>query len=290
MRLETRAPGKINVCLYLGPTRERACRHELVSIMQSVTLADRLRIEWAPEDSKHDVVVCPGVEGPNLVETAIAAFRKATSWDGAPVRIAVDKRLPVAAGMAGGSADAAAALRLLARVSQIDDDELLHHIAVTLGADVPAQVRPGRVLATGAGEHVERVPGVARYGVLIVPGDAPLRTPDVFKEADRLGLPRKAKALAAALEAVREGLPDLPDALCVNELEPAALSLRPELRETLAQVRDAGADVAMVSGSGPTVLGLFHDRHAAKRARDEHFPGCKVAKPVGPHGGEVLAA
>jgi 4-diphosphocytidyl-2-C-methyl-D-erythritol kinase len=55
-------------------------------------------------------------------------------------------------------------------------------------------------------------------------------------------------------------------------------------------VKDAGADVAMVSGSGPTVLGLFRDRHAAKAARDAHFPGCKVAKPVGAHGGEVLAA
>lgn len=289
MRLETRAPGKINVCLFLGPTRERDGRHELVSIMQSVTLADRVRIEWA-EDAEQDVVVCPGVEGPNLAGAAIAAFRKATGWDGDPVRISIDKRIPVAAGMAGGSADAAAALRLLARASEIEDDELLHHIAVTLGADVPAQVKPGRVLATGAGEHVERVPGVARYGVLVIPGDEPLRTPDVFKEADRLGLPRKAKGLAQALDAVRQGLPDLPDELCVNELEAAAVSLRPELSETLARVKDAGADVAMVSGSGPTVLGLFHDRHAAKRARDEHFPGCKVAKPVGPHGGEVLAA
>jgi 4-diphosphocytidyl-2-C-methyl-D-erythritol kinase len=289
MRLETRAPGKINVCLFLGPARERDGRHELVSIMQSVTLADRLRIEWA-DGAASDQVHCPGVEGPNLVETAIAAFRKATSWDGDPVKISIDKRLPVAAGMAGGSADAAAALRLLARVSDIDDDELLHHIAVTLGADVPAQVTPGRVLATGAGEHVERVPGVARYGVLVVPSDEPLRTPDVFREADRLGLPRKAKGLKEALDTVQSALPDLPDELCVNELEAAALSLRPELHETLAQVRAAGADVAMVSGSGPTVLGLFHDRHAAKRARDEHFPGCKVAKPVGPHGGEVLAA
>jgi 4-diphosphocytidyl-2-C-methyl-D-erythritol kinase len=192
--------------------------------------------------------------------------------------------------MAGGSADAAAALRLLARASGIEDPELLHEIALGLGADVPAQVRPGRVLATGAGEVIERIPGVARYGVLVVPGDGPLPTPAVFREADRLGLPRDAAGLADALAMVKAGLPDLPDALCVNELEPATLSLRPELSETLARVRDAGADVAMVSGSGPTVLGLFHDRAAAKAARDARFPGCKVAKPVGPHGGEVLAA
>lgn len=289
MRLETRAPGKINVCLFLGPTREDG-RHELVSVMQSVTLADRLRLEEDGDGASADRVDCPGVEGPNLVTTAIERFRQATRWDGAPVRISIDKRLPVAAGMAGGSADAAAALRLLASASGIDDPELLHDIAIGLGADVPAQVLPGRVLATGAGEVIERIPGVTRYGVLVVPSEKRLSTPDVFREADRLGLPRDAHALADALDAVRAGLPDLSDELCVNELQPAAVSLVPELEDTLARVRDAGADVAMVSGSGPTVLGLFHDRAAARAARDAHFPGCKVAKPVGPHGGEVLAA
>jgi 4-diphosphocytidyl-2-C-methyl-D-erythritol kinase len=295
VRLETRAPGKINVCLFLGPTRADG-RHELVTVMQSVTLADRLRLEVADGDGDGtsadggDRVDCPGVDGPNLVSTAIERFRSATRWGGGPVRISIDKRLPVAAGMAGGSADAAAALRLLARASGVEDLELLNDIAIGLGADVPAQVLPGRVLATGAGEVVERIPGVTRYGVLVVPSEHGLSTPDVFREADALGLPRDRQGLQEALDAVRAGLPDLPDELCVNELQPAALSLRPELDDTLRRVREAGADVAMVSGSGPTVLGLFHDRAAAKAARDRDFPGCKVAKPVGPHGGEVLAA
>jgi 4-diphosphocytidyl-2-C-methyl-D-erythritol kinase len=205
------------------------------------------------------------------------------------VRITVEKRIPVAAGMAGGSADAAAALRLLARAAKIADRELLLDIAAGLGADVPAQVRPGRVLATGAGELVERVPGVARYAVLVVPSPTPLATPDVYREADRLGLPRDAAGLADALDAVRAALPDLPDALCVNELQPAALSLRPELAGTLDAVRAAGADVAMVSGSGPTVLGLFRDTDAGKAAA-KRFPGSHVARPVGPHAGEVLAS
>jgi 4-diphosphocytidyl-2-C-methyl-D-erythritol kinase len=286
MRLETRAPAKINVCLFLGPTRSDG-RHALVSVMQSISLADRLVLE--PSDSVGDEVVCPGVDGPNLVDAAIAAFRAAARWSGDGVRITVDKRIPVAGGMAGGSADAAAALRLLATAADLDETELLYSVATGLGADVPAQVRPGRVLASGAGEVLERVPGVARYSVLVVPDDAPLSTADVFREADRLGLPRDAAELEAAHATVSAALPDLADELCVNELEPAALSLRPYLRERLDAMREMGADVAMVSGSGPTVLGLFRDGDAA-RAAVERFPGGLLARPVGPHAGEVLAA
>lgn len=285
MRLETRAPAKINVCLFVGPTRDDG-RHELVSVMQSVSLADRLRLE--PGEGA-DAVECPGVDGDNLVATTIERFRTVTRWDGDPVRISIDKRIPVAGGMAGGSADAAAALRLLGQASGMDDDDLLHDIAVGLGADVPAQVRPGRVLATGAGEHVERVPGVARYAVVVVPAGEPLSTPAVFREADRLGLPRDPEGLAQALADVRAALPDLPDELCVNELEPAALSLRPHLGQTLDALRAEGADVAMVSGSGPTVLGLFRDADAG-RAAAQRFPEAHVARPVGPHAGEVLAS
>ncbi|QEC47484.1 4-(cytidine 5'-diphospho)-2-C-methyl-D-erythritol kinase [Baekduia soli] len=283
--LETRAPAKINVCLYLGPTREDG-RHELVSVMQSVSLTDRVRLEHAAE---RDEVVCPGVDGENLVGTAIARFRAQTGWDGDPVRISIKKRIPVAAGMAGGSADAAAALRLLGRASGREDPDLLTAIAEGLGSDVPAQVLPGRVLATGAGERLERVPGVARYAVLVVPAGRPLATPDVYREADRLGLGRDHAGLEQALQIVRAGLPDLADPLCVNELEPAALSLCPELAETLDAVRGAGADVAMVSGSGPTVLGLFHDPDAGEAAV-QRFPGAVVTRPVGPHAGEVLAS
>lgn len=283
MRLQTRAPGKINVCLYLGPTRADG-RHELVSVMQSVSLSDRVWLEVG--DGGGDSVECPGVEGDNLVTAAIARFRQVTGWDGEPIHIGIEKRIPVAAGMAGGSADAGAALRLLAHASGLGDPDELQAVAAELGADVPAQVRPGRVLATGAGEVLERVPGVARYAVLVVPAAEGLSTADVFREADRLGLPRDAAGLAAIRAEVEAALPDLPDALCVNELEPAALSLRPELGQTLDAVRAAGADVAMVSGSGPTVLGLFRDLDAGRAAVDV-FPGSVVARPVGPHAGEV---
>jgi 4-diphosphocytidyl-2-C-methyl-D-erythritol kinase len=246
-----RAPAKINVCLFLGPQRPDG-RHELVTIFQPVALYDELTLE----PGERDEVVCEGVEGPNLVADAVAAFRAETGFD-QPVRITVRKRIPVAGGMAGGSADAAATLRLLSRYSGFEPDLLA--IAELLGADVPGQVAPARYLATGAGERLEPLAPVAPYGVLVLPGSEPLSTRAVFERAAELGLRRSSDDLAGRLAAVRAAGPDLPDELCVNDLEPAALDLMPEIRERMAQARAAGADHVLLSGSGPTVLGLFHD-------------------------------
>ena len=152
------APGKVNLCLFLGPARADGL-HELVSLLEPVTLADEL--ELAPTPATRDEVSCPGVEGPNLAAEALASFRAAASWDGPPVRVTIDKRIPVAAGMGGGSSDAAATLRLAARAAGRGAD-LLPAIAPRLGADVPALLDPGPVLVTGAGEHVEPLPPLPR--------------------------------------------------------------------------------------------------------------------------------
>jgi 4-diphosphocytidyl-2-C-methyl-D-erythritol kinase len=248
-----KAPAKINVCLFLGPTRPSDGRHELVTVFQPVDLHDDVHLEPAAQDE----CVCDGVAGDNLALAALRAFRDATGWDGPPVRVVIDKRIPVAGGMAGGSADAAATLRLLQEHTGIEAD--VQAIAATLGADVPAQVRPARYLATGAGEILQPLPPVPTYGVLVVPSPQGLSTADVFREADRLGLPRP--DLAERLAAV-QAHPDLPAELVVNDLQPAALSLRPDLQATLDRVREAGADRALISGSGPTVLGLFNDPRA----------------------------
>jgi 4-diphosphocytidyl-2-C-methyl-D-erythritol kinase len=279
------APAKINVCLFLGPTRADG-RHELVSVMQSITLADT--VELGPAGAAHDEVVCPGVDASdNLALRAIEAFRAATGWAGPPVRVTIDKRIPIAAGMAGGSADAAATLRLLAGHTALGDPAALHGVAAGLGADVPAQLFPGRALATGAGEVVERLPAPEpSYGVLVLPSARGLSTASVFREADRLGLPRDAASLQERLTAVREALPDLPSTVAVNELEPAARSLRPDIDEALAVAREAGARHALLSGSGPTVLGLFAAPEAARRAAERlaaagHRPAPFAARTLG---------
>lgn len=266
-----RAPAKVNLCLFLGPTRPADGRHELVSVMQSLTLADDVSLTAAAPGASGDEVACPGVEGPNLAGAALDAFRAATGWDAPPQRIEIAKRVPVAAGMGGGSGDAAAVLRLAARASGLGDEALLHELAANLGADVPAQVRPGRALATGAGEHVEPLPDGAPFGVLVLPGARPLSTAAVYAEADRRGLQRPAAELAERLEAVRAAVRaggDLPAELLVNDLAPAARALEPDIDAALAQARDAGADVTMVSGSGPTALGLFLGAGGERRARD----------------------
>jgi len=273
------APAKINLCLYLGPTRPDG-RHELVSIMQSITLCDRLRLRPGEPGADGDEVRCPGVDGPNICAAALAAFRAATGWDGPPLVLEIEKHVPVAAGMGGGSGDAAATLRLIARLAGIDDVELELELAAGLGADVPGQVRPGRVLATGAGERIVRLPDPDPFGILVLPSAARLSTADVYRQADRMDLGRDAAGLRG-LDPI--GRPDY-----VNDLEPAARALEPTIDEALACARRLGADVVMVSGSGPTVIGLFAspaaaaDAAAAARERD---PAPVAAAPfVGPVG------
>lgn len=270
--MNERAPAKINTCLFLGGTRADG-RHELVTVMQSLEWGDDLELEPADRDE----IVCPGVDGPNLAAEALLALRAQARWRTA-ARLTITKRIPVAAGLGGGSADAAATLRLGARAAVragaggLGEDDLVA-LAARLGSDVPAQVRPGRSLATGAGEKVEQLPPPPRYGVLVLPLPYAISTADVYREADRLGLPRGPADLAARLDEVRAGLGSGPFGLAtellVNDLEPAALRLCPPIAGALRRVRDLGADRAVVSGSGPTVLGLFGDLAAAAQAAGE---------------------
>jgi 4-diphosphocytidyl-2-C-methyl-D-erythritol kinase len=259
------APAKVNLCLYLGQTRDDG-RHELVTVFQPIGLADTVELTPAGLGAAADRVVCPGVEGENLATVALRRFRERTGWTGSPVRLTIEKRIPVAAGMAGGSADAGAALRLAARAAGISDDNLLREIAAGLGADVAAQVRPRRYLATGAGERLTPLPAPTPYGVLVLPSNDKLATADVYSEADRQGLPRSPEDLAARLREVSTAAADLPDRLIANDLEPAARALCPSIDEALLAARGVGARHALVCGSGPTVIGLFHDIQAARGA------------------------
>ena len=275
------APGKVNLCLFVGRPREADGYHPLVSVFQSVSLADRLRLELA--DGAEDEVHCPGVSGPNLAARALALYREASGWDGPPVRLTIDKRIPVAAGMGGGSADAAAALRLAAHAAGRPDDPLVHELAPRLGADVPSQVVPGRALVEGIGERVEPLPPGPPAALVIVPSEHELSTPAVYREADRLGLTRA--SLEEAQARVRAG--ELP---YVNDLQDAARSLCPSIDAALDAVASCGAAGTLVSGSGPTVFGAFGDPQGAADAARRlapRFPGTVAVTPAAPGTGAV---
>jgi 4-diphosphocytidyl-2-C-methyl-D-erythritol kinase len=258
--LRARAPGKVNLCLFVGEPREDGL-HPLVSVVQALSLADELTLAPAPAGASADEVVCPGVEAPNLAARALALYREATGWDAPPQRLTIEKRIPVAAGMGGGSADAAAALRLAAHAAGTPDDPRTAALAPRLGADVASLLRPGRVLMTGAGEHVVPLAPPPPLGLLVLPVDAELSTPAVYREADRLGLVRGHVELAQLDMLVRAGTwaPH-------NDLQAAARSLCPAIDAALAAAGDAGADQVLVSGSGPTVVGLFGGADGAARA------------------------
>ncbi|MDX6651324.1 MAG: 4-diphosphocytidyl-2-C-methyl-D-erythritol kinase [Solirubrobacterales bacterium] len=269
------APAKLNLCLYVGPPRPDGL-HEVRSIFQPLDLADRISIS---EGAEADEVLCPAIEGPELASAALARLRDA-GWDGPRLRIEIEKRIPVAAGLGGGSADAAAVLRLAA--GEVDG---LEAIAAGLGADVPSQLAPRTALVCGAGEHVEPIAEPAPFAIVLVPIAPGLSAAEVYAEADRLGGLRSAEELAQLGEAlaavVAAGASPLEYAdLLVNDLQPAAVSLRPAIAAVLGELRDAGARAALVTGSGPTAFGLFADRDEAEQAAGAlAVRGAIVAEP-----------
>ncbi len=272
MTLRTTAPGKVNLCLFVGEPRPDGY-HPIVSLFQSVSLADTIKLDFTKgtDPFVKDEVICPGVAGPNLAAKALAAYRAATGWDGPPVRVVIEKRVPVAAGMGGGSGDAAAVLRLVAEAA---GEPVPAGLALSLGADVPFQLVGGRALVTGIGERVAPLPPGPPDALVIYPSEHRLATPAVYAEADRLATTRDARALAVAEADVRAGA--LPS---VNDLQDAARSLCPSIDRALEQLLRAGADSALVAGSGPTVFGSFDDRERAA-AVAAVLPGAVAVEPL----------
>ena len=188
------APAKLNLCLFLGPRREDGL-HELCSLFEPLALADAIEVSEADRDE----VLCAGVEGENLAERALAGLRE-RGWQGPPLRIEIEKRIPVAAGLGGGSADAAAGPAPGGRRGRPDLEEL----AAEIGADVPSQLDPALALVRGAGERVARLPDPVPHAVVLLPGGGGLSTAEVFAEADRLGLGRGAEELEALARAAAD--------------------------------------------------------------------------------------
>lgn len=259
-----RAPAKLNLVLHVGRPLPDGL-HPICSLFASIDLEDELELELL-EGGERDEVECPGVPAPNLAQVALGALRGRLGRDALPpVRLVIRKRVPVAAGLGGGSADAAAALRAANRLAgePLGAGEL-REVGAGLGSDVPSQVEPRHALVQGTGERVEPVE-LPPLHALLVPAAEGLSTAAVYAELDRQGGGRELLD-PEPLRKLAAGTPQELAAGIENDLEPAALSLRPELSGTLDALAAAGALAAAVSGSGPTCFGLFADRAAAERA------------------------
>jgi 4-diphosphocytidyl-2-C-methyl-D-erythritol kinase len=262
-----RAYAKLNLVLHVGAPRPDGM-HPVCSIFASIDLADEVEVAPAAEDG----VRCPGVDGPNLAASAVGAFRRRVP-SLPPLAVRIEKRIPVAAGLGGGSADAGAVLRAANRIAgePLNPAEL-RELAAELGSDVPSQVEPGHAIVQGTGEVVEPIE-LPPLGAVLVPQAEGLATAKVYAQLDRMRAWRERLDPDRLREIAARG--DLPTSL-ENDLELAALALRPELAEVLQALRAAGAPGALVSGSGPTCFGLFPDRAAAEAAA-ARIPGAIVA-------------
>jgi 4-diphosphocytidyl-2-C-methyl-D-erythritol kinase len=257
--IEETARAKVNLVLHIGPPRADGL-HPLCSLFCALDLTDRVFAE--PADS--DRVDCPGVDSENIAERALAEFRAEAGRAARPLSVRIEKRIPVAAGLGGGSADAAAVLRAANRLAgePLEEADLLA-VARRVGSDVPSQVRPGHSVVAGTGELVEPV-ALPRLALVLVPSEG-LRTAEVYAELDRIRAWRGAVDPEPLRRLVTGTLAEIAGGV-ENDLEPAALSLRPDRRPALEALREKGALAAAISGSGPTAFGLFRSAPEATAA------------------------
>ncbi|MDQ1599325.1 MAG: 4-diphosphocytidyl-2-C-methyl-D-erythritol kinase [Actinomycetota bacterium] len=259
-----RAPAKINLGLSVGGPRADGF-HDVATAYHAISLQDEL-VAAASEELSIALTTADGIplddvpqDRSNLAVAAALALAERAGVEPL-VRLHVTKSIPVAGGMAGGSADAAAALVACDALWQtgLSRSELAE-LAAALGSDVPFSLVGGTALGTGRGEVLTPVLARGRFHWVVAIADGGLSTPDVYAECDRLRggtpvpEPRVADALMAAL---RTGDADALGASLHNDLQAAACSLRPSLRETLETGAQAGALGSLVSGSGPSVVFL----------------------------------
>ena len=299
-----RAPAKINLQLAVGPVRADGY-HPLVTVFHAVSLFDEVTVRHADvmalTVTGEDAAAVPA-DRSNLAWRAARALAKAAAVRTGAVRIEIRKRIPVAAGLAGGSADAAATLVACNELWQagLSSPELAE-LAADLGSDVPFALVGGTAVGRGRGEQVTPALAAGNYHWALAFARSGLSAAQVYATSDRLRTARgKAggqplagdPALSAELmTALRSGEPGRVGPLLTNDLQPAALSLRPVLRRTLAAGQEHGALGAVVSGSGPTCAFLARDAaHASDLAVALTSSGvCRTAaRASGPVPGAVV--
>jgi 4-diphosphocytidyl-2-C-methyl-D-erythritol kinase len=262
------APAKLNLSLLVGPVRPDGY-HEIASLMIPVTLGDRVKVEHTPGQGLEVVCdVAPGQE--NLAARLVHELsgRLDRAFD---VRITIAKHIPVGAGLAGGSSDAAATLVALERLFDLDlSTRERYALAAAVGSDVPFFLYPGAQMAMGRGQVLKPMALPAMDLVIVVP-DFALSTAEVYawrdedSTVDIAGFSPRARHLSAAAQSAT-GLSQVA-ALVHNDLEESVVSRRPQVGEVRDQLLVRGAIAAAMTGSGSAVFGLFVNAAAANEAR-----------------------
>ncbi|WP_413768699.1 4-(cytidine 5'-diphospho)-2-C-methyl-D-erythritol kinase [Rhodococcus pyridinivorans] len=289
-----RVPSKVNLHLAVGDLRPDGY-HDLHTVFQALSLYDEVSV--VPADTLSVTVRGTGAEVVPTDSTNLAwraaemmAERAARTPD---VAITIDKGIPVAGGMAGGSADAAATLVALDALWGIGASrEDLADLAARLGSDVPFCLHGGTAIGTGRGERLVPVLTRGTFHWVLALAKGGLSTPVVFRELDRLraeGEPHRLGSADAVLSALGSGDAHQLAPLLGNDLQAAALSLDPMLRRTLRAGVEAGALAGIVSGSGPTCAFLVEDQHAAVTVSAE-LAGAGVCRTVRVASGPVPGA
>jgi 4-diphosphocytidyl-2-C-methyl-D-erythritol kinase len=271
--VRVRAPGKLNLFFEVGGVQDDGY-HDVASAYQAVSLFEEV---WASPADEFTVSISGSVDvtgvpadDRNLAVRAARLVAQRIGHEGG-VHLDIIKHVPVAGGMGGGSADAAATLVACDALwgAELGAAEL-HKLAARLGADVPFALMGGTAIGTGRGDQLSPALAKGRFDWVVVPADEGLSTPDVYAQLDTLrarhdiaGVPGIPAVAPAVLQALRAG-----DAVALaehtrNDLQVAALSLRPELREVLELGEESGALAGMVSGSGPTLAFLAADAESA---------------------------
>jgi 4-diphosphocytidyl-2-C-methyl-D-erythritol kinase len=263
------APAKINLALHVTGRRADGY-HLLESLAVFTRFGDRVEIEPAEDDqlsvSGRYASAVP-LDDSNLVVKAREALRReAGQTNTPPVAIRLEKNLPVASGVGGGSSDAAAVLRGLVRAWELDIGEAeLARIGLTLGADVPMCLAAKPLVARGIGDELSLLPDFPALALVLVNPGVAISTPEIFKalaKHDNEGLPPLPRAFD--FHSVRNWLE-----ITRNDLEPAALAIRPPIGRALSLLNRARSGFSRMSGSGATCFGLFETGNVAKRAAAE---------------------
>lgn len=296
-----RVPAKVNLQLVVGPLRDDGY-HDLVNVFHAVSLTDEITITHLPSRTDHVGIEVEGgsiggvpTDGDNLAARAVRLLARRLGIDPA-VSVRIRKSIPVAGGMAGGSADAAAALVACNELWQagLSVTDLMEP-AAELGSDVPFALLGGTAVGFGRGEKLGPVPAQGRFHWAFAAARGGLSTPAVYAECDRLRAagsqrpPGELKAGAGVLHALATGDVKALGTALSNDLQPAALSLRPALRRTLDVGIGAGAAGAVVSGSGPTCAFLAESAAQADDLR-EALMTAGVARSVTTAYGPVAGA